>query len=83
MNDTTTVVNPATETAIAELPLAGVEEADRAVARALGAGRRWRSVAPADRARLLRRFAALVEEHGEELAAARDEQRGQAHHRES
>ncbi len=68
MSDTTTVVNPATETAIAELPLAGVEEADRAVARALGAGRRWRSVAPADRARLLRRFAAQVEEHGEELA---------------
>jgi acyl-CoA reductase-like NAD-dependent aldehyde dehydrogenase len=63
-----TVVNPATEEAIAEVPLAGVEEVDAAVARSAAAGARWRSVAPADRARLLRRFAAQVEEHGEELA---------------
>ena len=68
MTDVTTVVNPATETAIAELPLAGAEEVDAAVARSLESGIHWRSVAPADRARLLRRFAARVEEHGEELA---------------
>ena len=68
MSDLTTVVNPATETAIAELPLAGAEEADAAVARSLEAGIGWRSVAPADRARLMRRFAAQVEEHSEELA---------------
>jgi acyl-CoA reductase-like NAD-dependent aldehyde dehydrogenase len=68
MSDTITVVNPTTEQAIAELPLAGVDEADEAVARSLEAGSSWRSVAPADRARLMRRFAALVEEHGEELA---------------
>ena len=68
MSDTTIVVNPATEAPIAELPLGGVEEADDAVARALAAGPAWRAVAPADRARLLRRFAAQVEEHGEELA---------------
>ena len=68
MSDTTIVVNPATEAPIAELPLGGVEEADDAVARALAAGPAWRAVAPADRARLLRRFAARVEEHGEELA---------------
>ena len=45
MSDLTTVVNPATETAIAELPLAGAEETDAAVARSLEAGRtggRWR-----------------------------------------
>ena len=68
MSDLTTVINPATETAITQLPLAGVEEADAAVARSLEAGIGWRSVAPADRARLMRRFAAQVEEHGEELA---------------
>ncbi len=68
MSDTTIVVNPATEAPIAELPLGGVGEADDAVARALAAGPAWRAVAPADRARLLRRFAARVEEHGEELA---------------
>jgi betaine-aldehyde dehydrogenase len=45
-----------------------VEETDAAVARAKAAFPAWRAVAPADRARLLRRLAALVEEHGEELA---------------
>jgi acyl-CoA reductase-like NAD-dependent aldehyde dehydrogenase len=68
MSAMTTVVNPATETAIAEIPSLGVEETDAAVARSLEAGPAWRAVAPADRARLLRRFAAQVEEHGEELA---------------
>jgi acyl-CoA reductase-like NAD-dependent aldehyde dehydrogenase len=63
-----TVLDPATEQVIAELPEAGVEEADAAVARAKAAYPAWRAVAPADRARLLRRLATLVEEHGEELA---------------
>ena len=63
-----TVVNPATEEPIAELERAGVEETDAAVARAKAAFPAWSAVAPADRARLLRRLATLVEEHGEELA---------------
>ena len=63
-----TVLNPATEEPLAELEQAGVEETDAAVARARAAFPSWRAVAPADRARLLRRLAALVEEHGEELA---------------
>jgi acyl-CoA reductase-like NAD-dependent aldehyde dehydrogenase len=62
------VVNPATEEPIAELDQAGVEEADAAVARAKAAFPAWRAVTPADRARLLRRLATLVEENGEELA---------------
>ena len=63
-----TVLNPATEEPIAELPEAGVGEADEAVVRAREAFPAWRAVAPADRGRLLRRLAALVEEHAEELA---------------
>jgi acyl-CoA reductase-like NAD-dependent aldehyde dehydrogenase len=63
-----TVLNPATEEPIAELPEPGVEETDAAVARAKEAFPAWRAVAPSDRARLLRRLATLVEEHGEELA---------------
>ena len=63
-----TVLNPATEERIAELPAAGVEETDAAVARAGAAYPAWRAVAPGDRARLLRRLATLVEEHAEELA---------------
>ena len=63
-----TVLNPATEEPIAELEQAGVEEADEAVARATAAYPEWRAVAPGDRARLLRRLAALVEENADELA---------------
>jgi betaine-aldehyde dehydrogenase len=53
---------------LAELEQAGVEETDAAVARALAAFPAWRAVSPADRGRLLRRLATLVEENAEELA---------------
>jgi betaine-aldehyde dehydrogenase len=65
---TVTVLNPATEQPLAELEQAGVEETDDAVARAREALPAWRAVAPTDRARLLRRLASLLEEHGEDLA---------------
>jgi acyl-CoA reductase-like NAD-dependent aldehyde dehydrogenase len=65
---TLTVLNPATEKPIAELESAGVEEVDEAVARARSAFAGWRAVGVADRARLLRRLASLVEENAEELA---------------
>src|ERR671935_2210525 len=71
-----TVVNPATEQPIRELPEAGVEETDAAVARANAAVPAWRAVAPPDRARLLRRLATLVEEHAEELAQIESENVG-------
>src|SRR5471032_832313 len=62
------VVNPATEETIATLDEAGVEETDAAVARARAAYPGWRAVSPADRGRVLRRLATLVEEHHEELS---------------
>jgi len=65
---TLTVLNPATEQPIAELEQAGIEELDEAVSRAEAAFPGWRAVSVADRARLLRRLAGLVEEHAEELA---------------
>jgi acyl-CoA reductase-like NAD-dependent aldehyde dehydrogenase len=70
------VTNPATEQTIAELEQASVEEADEAVARAAAALPAWQAVTPSDRARLLRRVAALVEEHGEELARIESENVG-------
>ncbi|HWB55428.1 MAG TPA: aldehyde dehydrogenase family protein [Gaiellaceae bacterium] len=70
------VKNPATEETIVELPSPGAEAADEAVARAKAAFPAWRAVTPADRARLLRRLAALVEEHGEELARIESENVG-------
>ncbi|MDQ2895460.1 MAG: aldehyde dehydrogenase family protein [Actinomycetota bacterium] len=68
MSDTLTVIEPATEAVLEKIPRAGVEEVDRAVARARAAYPGWRALAPADRARLLRRLATTIEEHGEELA---------------
>jgi len=62
------VFEPATEQVLAELPRAGVEEADEAVARAKAAFPAWREVTPGDRGKLLRRFARVIEERAEELA---------------
>jgi betaine-aldehyde dehydrogenase len=66
--NTLTVVDPATEKPLAELPLGGVEAVDVAVAQATRAFPAWRAVSPSDRARLMRRFATAVEESAEELA---------------
>ena len=68
MSGSLEVLNPATEKPIAQLERAGVEETDRAVAAAKAAYPAWRDVKPADRARLMRRVAALVEEHIDGLA---------------
>src|SRR5215211_1980715 len=66
--ETMQVFEPATEQVLAELPRAGVEEADEAVARAKAAFPTWRDVFPGDRARLLRRLARVVEGKVEKLA---------------
>ncbi|WP_082582310.1 aldehyde dehydrogenase [Aeromicrobium sp. Root236] len=68
MSNTYTVVNPATEQAVVEVEMADLAATDAAIARAAEAFPRWRDVAPGEKARLLRRFAQLVDEHVEELA---------------
>jgi betaine-aldehyde dehydrogenase len=62
------VVEPATEKVMAEVPRAGVEEVDAAVARAKAAFPAWRAVVPADRGGLLRRLADALEGQAEALA---------------
>ncbi|MGA5496335.1 aldehyde dehydrogenase family protein [Streptomyces cinereoruber] len=62
------VLNPATEEHVADVPAATPADVDAAVTRAAAAQRGWAAAAPAARARLLRRFAAAVDEHVEELA---------------
>src|SRR5258706_11098930 len=63
-------IDPATEKPIAEVAHAGAEDVDRAV----GAARRaleqgpWSKAPAADRARLINRFADLIEENASELA---------------
>ncbi len=64
----TMVVNPATEEVVTSVRLATAEETDAAIERAAHAFDSWRRVAPGDRARLLRRFASLVDGSIEELA---------------
>ena len=66
--DTLEVLEPATEHVLAEVPRAGVEEADAAIAQAKRAFPAWRAVTPADRGMLLRRLATALEERAEELA---------------
>src|SRR5947208_8590726 len=63
------VINPATEEIVAQVEPSTPEEVDRAIARAAAAFPAWRAVAPAERARLLRRFASIVDSHIEELAS--------------
>jgi acyl-CoA reductase-like NAD-dependent aldehyde dehydrogenase len=65
---TLTVLEPATEQVLAEVPRAGREEADAAVARAKACYPAWRAVAPPDRARLLHRLADALAENREGLA---------------
>lgn len=62
------VLNPATEEVIATVPGATPGDVDSAVVRAGKAQARWAALAPGERARLLRRFAVVVDEHLEELA---------------
>jgi acyl-CoA reductase-like NAD-dependent aldehyde dehydrogenase len=62
------IVNPSTEEVIRDVEMIDVEQTDQAITRAQQAARAWRGVTPADRARLLRRFAEVVDAHIEELA---------------
>jgi acyl-CoA reductase-like NAD-dependent aldehyde dehydrogenase len=69
VSDTHVIVNPATEEELTEIALASVEQTDEAICVATAAFDGWRRVAPADRGRLLRRFAEAVDGAIEELAA--------------
>ncbi|TDW98817.1 aldehyde dehydrogenase [Kribbella sp. VKM Ac-2566] len=70
------VLNPATEKVIRSIELASEAEADAAIARAAKAFETWRDVTPADRGRLLRRFADAVDADLEHLAALEVENAG-------
>ena len=63
---------------LAEIPRAGVEEDDAAVAAAAAALPAWRALDPRERARLLGAIAANVEDHLEELAVLEARNAGKA-----
>jgi acyl-CoA reductase-like NAD-dependent aldehyde dehydrogenase len=62
------VINPATEELVGAVELTTLEQTDAAIARAQAALLAWKAVAPGDRARLLRRFAAAIDADRENLA---------------
>jgi betaine-aldehyde dehydrogenase len=63
-----TVLEPATEAVIAEIPPAGASHVDAAVARAQASFPAWRALTPSDRASALIDLAAALERHHDELA---------------
>jgi acyl-CoA reductase-like NAD-dependent aldehyde dehydrogenase len=72
------VLEPATEAVLAELPRAGVEEVDEAVARARAALPAWRELAPVERARALHALADALAVRLEELAVLEARNAGKA-----
>ena len=72
------MLEPATEAVLAEIPRAGVEEVDAAVAAAGAALPGWRALAPGARAGVLRDIAENVASHLEELAVLEARNAGKA-----
>jgi acyl-CoA reductase-like NAD-dependent aldehyde dehydrogenase len=72
------VLEPATEAVLAEIPRAGVEEVDEAVARAREALPAWRALAPGERARQLYALADTLAAHQQELALLEARNAGKA-----
>lgn len=68
--ETLATLNPATGAVLAEIPVCGQTEVEVAVqaARAAFDGGSWSRCDPAHRGEVLQRFAALLRQHGEELA---------------
>ncbi len=62
------LINPSTGSVLTTVEPTSLEATDAAIERAQRAFDGWRTVAPGERARLLRRFAAVVDDHIEELA---------------
>jgi acyl-CoA reductase-like NAD-dependent aldehyde dehydrogenase len=76
MTATHDVINPATERLVTTMNLADQAATDQAVARSRTAFAKWRTVTPGDRARLLRRFAEVVDADREHLARLEVENSG-------
>jgi acyl-CoA reductase-like NAD-dependent aldehyde dehydrogenase len=64
-----TVLEPASEAVLAEIPAADEAQLDAAVARAKASFPEWRELTPSARARALSDLAAALEQHHEELAS--------------
>ena len=70
------VISPINEKTLTQVPALSAEETVAAITKAQKAFETWRKVAPADRAKLLRNFAAKVEANIEVLAKLEVENAG-------
>jgi betaine-aldehyde dehydrogenase len=66
--ETEEVTNPANGEVIADMPLSGEEDVNRAVAAAKAAFPGWSTTTPAERATAMLKLADILDEHGEEIA---------------
>ncbi|HEV7584832.1 MAG TPA: aldehyde dehydrogenase family protein [Solirubrobacteraceae bacterium] len=78
MSASLSVIEPATEAVLADVPRAGTEEIDEAVARAKAAFPGWRRLTPGARAQTLRDLAEALASHHEELAVLEARNAGKA-----
>ncbi|MFC4161299.1 CoA-acylating methylmalonate-semialdehyde dehydrogenase [Chitinimonas lacunae] len=70
------VIDPATQTVLARVPMCSAEEVGRAVAAARAAFPAWRNTAISERARVFLRLQALIREHMEDLASTLTREQG-------
>jgi succinate-semialdehyde dehydrogenase/glutarate-semialdehyde dehydrogenase len=70
------VVNPATEKPLARLPHAGASDLDQALEAAKNGLALWRATSAYDRAKVLRKAAALVRERAEAIASIMTQEQG-------
>ena len=64
---TLSLIDPTTTAVIVEQRLATAADTDAAIAKAKAAGPVWRAISPADRSRLMRKFADLIAANAQEL----------------
>ncbi|SFC54851.1 aldehyde dehydrogenase (NAD+) [Halobiforma haloterrestris] len=83
-DESITTTDPATGESLAGVPAGTATDIDRAVSAARDAADSWRSKAPAERARIVRRIADEIRDHADELARLESRDQGkpltQAHH---
>ena len=75
-NETLTVRDPATAESLGTVPVAGPADVDRAVAAASAAFPEWRRTPVVERARVLFRLKALLDEHHDDLAQSLSREHG-------
>src|SRR6185295_1078719 len=73
---TSPVFNPSTGDLIAEAPLCGAKEVDAAVQAAAAAFPAWWETPPTERARVMFRFRALLEENFEDIVRCNTREHG-------